>query len=152
MSVIKCKAAVAWAPKQPLSIEDIEVAPPQKGEVRIQVHSCGVCHTDAYTLGGFDSEVRFAVFLCYFSLQTEISPPPFFFPPPLLFLGCLPLYFGARSWRRCGERRRGCDLCVSWRSCYSSLYSRVQRVQVLQIWKNEPLFGHPRYPRKGGHA
>ncbi|KAJ3210226.1 NAD/NADP dependent alcohol dehydrogenase [Dinochytrium kinnereticum] len=61
--VIKCKAAVAWAPKQPLSIEEVEVAPPQKGEVRIKVIASGVCHTDAYTLSGQDSEGVFPVIL-----------------------------------------------------------------------------------------
>ena len=35
--VIECRAAVAWAPKQPLSIETISVAPPKAGEVRIKV-------------------------------------------------------------------------------------------------------------------
>lgn len=57
--VIKCKAAVAWAPKEPLSIEDIEVAPPRANEVRIRIHATGVCHTDAYTLGGLDPEGKF---------------------------------------------------------------------------------------------
>lgn len=61
--VITCKAAVAWAPKQPLSIETVEVAPPKKGEVRIKVYATGVCHTDAYTLGGFDPEGVFPVIL-----------------------------------------------------------------------------------------
>jgi len=59
--VIKCKAAVAWEPNKPLSIEDIEVAPPKAGEVRIKIHATGVCHTDAYTLSGKDSE---GVFPC----------------------------------------------------------------------------------------
>jgi len=53
---IKCRAAVAWEPKKPLSIEEIEVAPPRAGEVRIKITHTGVCHTDAYTLGGHDSE------------------------------------------------------------------------------------------------
>ncbi|KAA0203485.1 hypothetical protein HAZT_HAZT010448 [Hyalella azteca] len=35
--VIRCKAAVAWAAKQPLVIEDVDVAPPKQGEVRIKV-------------------------------------------------------------------------------------------------------------------
>lgn len=34
---ITCKAAVAWEPKKPLSIETVEVAPPKAGEVRIKV-------------------------------------------------------------------------------------------------------------------
>uniref|UniRef100_UPI0037E79CF3 alcohol dehydrogenase class-3-like isoform X3 n=1 Tax=Semicossyphus pulcher TaxID=241346 RepID=UPI0037E79CF3 len=44
--VIKCKAAVAWEPGKPLSIEDVEVDPPKAHEVRIKVVSTGVCHTD----------------------------------------------------------------------------------------------------------
>ncbi|XP_041118122.1 alcohol dehydrogenase class-3-like [Polyodon spathula] len=48
--VIKCKAAVAWEPGKPLSIEEVEVAPPQDHEVRIKIVATGVCHTDLYFL------------------------------------------------------------------------------------------------------
>ena len=34
--VIECKAAVAWEAKQPLKVEDIQVAPPRAGEVRLK--------------------------------------------------------------------------------------------------------------------
>lgn len=61
--VIKCRAAVAWGPKQPLKIETIDVAPPKAGEVRIKVTASGVCHTDAYTMSGQDSEGVFPVIL-----------------------------------------------------------------------------------------
>jgi len=61
--VITCKAAVAWAPKEPLSIETITVDPPKAGEVRMKVNFTGVCHTDSYTLGGFDPEGLFPVVL-----------------------------------------------------------------------------------------
>jgi len=61
--VIKCQAAVAWEPKQPLSIEEIEVDPPKAHEVRIKILATGVCHTDAYTLSGEDSEGVFPVIL-----------------------------------------------------------------------------------------
>ncbi|XP_034399282.1 alcohol dehydrogenase class-3-like isoform X2 [Cyclopterus lumpus] len=44
--VIRCKAAVAWEPKKPLSIEDVDVAPPKAHEVRIKVIATGMCHTD----------------------------------------------------------------------------------------------------------
>ncbi|KAJ7558668.1 hypothetical protein O6H91_04G050600 [Diphasiastrum complanatum] len=44
--VITCKAAVAWAPKQPFVIEDIQVAPPLASEVRIKITHTSVCHTD----------------------------------------------------------------------------------------------------------
>jgi Zn-dependent alcohol dehydrogenase len=40
--VIKCRAAVSWAANEPLSIEDIEVAPPQAGEVRVKIVATGI--------------------------------------------------------------------------------------------------------------
>ncbi|KAI8803010.1 S-glutathione dehydrogenase [Cladochytrium replicatum] len=61
MSVIKCRAAVAWEAGKPLSIEEIEVQPPKKGEVRIKITATGVCHTDAFTLSGSDPEGLFPV-------------------------------------------------------------------------------------------
>jgi len=61
--VIKCKAAIAWEAGKPLSIEDIEVAPPKKDEVRIKILYSGLCHTDAYTLSGQDPEGAFPVIL-----------------------------------------------------------------------------------------
>lgn len=60
---ITCKAAIAWEAGKPLSIEDIEVAPPKAHEVRIKVLHTGVCHTDAYTLSGTDPEGEFPVIL-----------------------------------------------------------------------------------------
>lgn len=44
--VIRCSAAVAWEPRKPLSIEQVDVAPPKAHEVRIKVVATGVCHTD----------------------------------------------------------------------------------------------------------
>ena len=61
--IIKCKAAVAWAAGQPLSIEEVEVAPPKAGEVRVKLVATGVCHTDAYTLSGADPEGIFPCIL-----------------------------------------------------------------------------------------
>ena len=40
--VITCKAAVAWAAKDPLTIEEIQVAPPKAGEVRVKILATGV--------------------------------------------------------------------------------------------------------------
>ena len=56
---MKSKAAVAFAPKKPLEIVDIDVAKPQAGEVMVKMHATGVCHTDAYTLSGTDPEGLF---------------------------------------------------------------------------------------------
>jgi S-(hydroxymethyl)glutathione dehydrogenase/alcohol dehydrogenase len=56
---MKARAAVAWAPKQPLAIEEIEVEGPRQGEVLLKVVASGVCHTDAFTLSGEDPEGAF---------------------------------------------------------------------------------------------
>uniref|UniRef100_A0A6I8N3J2 S-(hydroxymethyl)glutathione dehydrogenase n=1 Tax=Ornithorhynchus anatinus TaxID=9258 RepID=A0A6I8N3J2_ORNAN len=61
--VIKCRAAVAWEAGKPLSLEEVEVAPPKAHEVRIKIAATAVCHTDAYTLSGADPEGRFPVIL-----------------------------------------------------------------------------------------
>lgn len=63
LQVIKCKAAVAWEAKQPLTVEDIEVAPPRENEVRVKIVATAICHTDAYTLGGLDPEGNFPCIL-----------------------------------------------------------------------------------------
>ncbi len=60
---IKSKAAVAWGPKQPLSIEEIDVMLPKKGEVLVKIIASGVCHTDAFTLSGEDPEGIFPAVL-----------------------------------------------------------------------------------------
>ncbi|KAF0731659.1 alcohol dehydrogenase class-3 [Aphis craccivora] len=61
--VIKCKAAVAWEAKKPLTLEDIEVAPPKENEVRVKILATAICHTDAYTLDGNDPEGNFPCIL-----------------------------------------------------------------------------------------
>ncbi|WP_444918203.1 S-(hydroxymethyl)glutathione dehydrogenase/class III alcohol dehydrogenase [Microbulbifer sp. JMSA003] len=60
---IRCKAAVAWGPGERLVIEDVDVMPPQRGEVRVKLHATGVCHTDAFTLSGDDPEGVFPAIL-----------------------------------------------------------------------------------------
>lgn len=60
---IKSKAAIAWGPKQPLSIEEVDVMLPRKGEVLVRIVATGVCHTDAFTLSGEDPEGVFPVIL-----------------------------------------------------------------------------------------
>lgn len=60
---IKSRAAVAWGPGQPLSIEEVDVMPPQKGEVRVRILATGVCHTDLFTLSGEDPEGVFPAIL-----------------------------------------------------------------------------------------
>ncbi|KAH7833179.1 hypothetical protein Vadar_003820 [Vaccinium darrowii] len=46
--IIRCKAAVAWEAGKPLVIEEVDVLPPQKMEVRIKILCTSLCHTDVY--------------------------------------------------------------------------------------------------------
>lgn len=41
-------AAVAWEAGKPLVIEEVEVAPPQADEVRVNILFTALCHTDVY--------------------------------------------------------------------------------------------------------
>ncbi|WP_242634504.1 S-(hydroxymethyl)glutathione dehydrogenase/class III alcohol dehydrogenase [Marinobacter salicampi] len=61
--MIKSKAAIAWGPGKPLSIEEVDVMPPQAGEVRVRIIATGVCHTDMFTLSGEDPEGNFPTIL-----------------------------------------------------------------------------------------
>ncbi len=63
LETITCKAAIAWEAGKPLSIEDVQVAPPKAGEVRVKIVATGVCHTDAFTLSGDDPEGIFPAIL-----------------------------------------------------------------------------------------
>jgi S-(hydroxymethyl)glutathione dehydrogenase/alcohol dehydrogenase len=47
------KAAVFHGPKQPLSIEDVEIDKPQEGEVLVRTVASGVCHSDLHFVDGF---------------------------------------------------------------------------------------------------
>lgn len=60
---ISCKAMVARAAKQPLTQEDITVGTPKAGEVRVKVIANALCHTDIYTLDGYDPEGLFPCIL-----------------------------------------------------------------------------------------
>ena len=49
-SILICvsAAAIAWEAGKPLSIEEVEVAPPQAMEVRLKILYTSLCHTDIY--------------------------------------------------------------------------------------------------------
>jgi S-(hydroxymethyl)glutathione dehydrogenase/alcohol dehydrogenase len=50
------RAAVANEAGKKLSIEKVQLDGPRAGEVLVEIKATGVCHTDAYTLSGQDSE------------------------------------------------------------------------------------------------
>ena len=60
---MKTRAAVAFAPKTALEIVEVDLDGPRAGEVLVEIIATGVCHTDAYTLGGLDSEGLFPTIL-----------------------------------------------------------------------------------------
>lgn len=53
---MKTRAAIAFAPNEPLVIEEVALEGPRAGEVLVEIMATGICHTDAYTLEGKDSE------------------------------------------------------------------------------------------------
>ncbi|MEO6359027.1 MAG: S-(hydroxymethyl)glutathione dehydrogenase/class III alcohol dehydrogenase [Sphingomicrobium sp.] len=56
---MKTRAAVAFVAKQPLEIVELDLEGPKAGEVLVEIMATGICHTDAYTLDGLDSEGLF---------------------------------------------------------------------------------------------
>ena len=73
---MKTRAAVAFAPKQPLEIVEVDLEGPKAGEVLVEIMATGICHTDAYTLDGFDSEGLFPSILGHegAGIVREIGP------------------------------------------------------------------------------
>ena len=53
---MKTRAAVAFEAKKPLEIVELDLDGPRAGEVLVEIMATGICHTDAYTLDGLDSE------------------------------------------------------------------------------------------------
>src|ERR1051325_1467861 len=56
---MKTRAAVAFEAKKPLEIVELDREGPKAGEVLAEIKATGICHADAYTLDGFDSEGLF---------------------------------------------------------------------------------------------
>src|ERR1700719_3621268 len=60
---MQSRAAVAWEANKKLSIEAVEIGGAKPGEALVEVMATGICHTDAYTLSGLDSEGKFPAIL-----------------------------------------------------------------------------------------
>ncbi|KAF8379923.1 hypothetical protein HHK36_027388 [Tetracentron sinense] len=56
--VITCKAAVVWGPGQPFVVEEVQVDPPNKMEVRIKILYTSICHTDLDAWKGLNETQR----------------------------------------------------------------------------------------------
>lgn len=46
---METRAAVAYRADEPLEIANVQLDGPREGEVLVEIHATGVCHTDAYT-------------------------------------------------------------------------------------------------------
>jgi S-(hydroxymethyl)glutathione dehydrogenase/alcohol dehydrogenase len=53
---MQVRAAIAWEAGKPLTVETVDLEGPRAGEVLVELMATGICHTDAYTLSGMDSE------------------------------------------------------------------------------------------------
>jgi S-(hydroxymethyl)glutathione dehydrogenase/alcohol dehydrogenase len=73
---MKSRAAVAFAPKTELEIVELDLEGPKAGEVLVEIMATGICHTDAYTLDGLDSEGIFPSILGHegAGIVREIGP------------------------------------------------------------------------------
>jgi len=49
---MKMKAAVLYEVNTPLQVEEIDLAEPKAGEVRVKIEVCGLCHSDLHIMRG----------------------------------------------------------------------------------------------------
>ena len=49
---MRMQAAVLWEPGRPVEILEVQLAPPQGGEVLVRIAACGVCHSDLHVVDG----------------------------------------------------------------------------------------------------
>jgi S-(hydroxymethyl)glutathione dehydrogenase / alcohol dehydrogenase len=49
---MQMQAAVLWEPGRPVDVREVDLAPPQAGEVLVRIAACGVCHSDLHVVDG----------------------------------------------------------------------------------------------------
>ncbi len=111
---MQVKAAVAWKAGEPLTIETVNLDGPRAGEVLVEIKATGVCHTDAYTLSGMDSEGVFPSILGHEGAGVVVEVGP---GVTGLEVGdhVIPLYTPeCRQCKTCLSRRS--NLCTSIRA------------------------------------
>ena len=111
---MQTRAAVAWGPGKPLSIETIDIEGPRAGEVLVEVKATGICHTDQYTLSGRDPEGLFPAILGHegAGIVREVGPGVTSLKPGD---HVIPLYTPeCRQCKTCLSRRS--NLCTSIRA------------------------------------
>jgi S-(hydroxymethyl)glutathione dehydrogenase / alcohol dehydrogenase len=73
---MQVRAAVAHKAGELLTIETVQLEGPRQGEVLVEVHATGVCHTDEFTRSGADPEGLFPAILGHegAGIVVEVGP------------------------------------------------------------------------------
>ena len=109
--IAEMRAAVLYEPGRPLQIEEVQLAPPRAGEVRVRVAAAGVCHSDYHYMSGELTAVQLPMVLGHegAGVVEEVGP------------GVTSVRSGDRVvllWRTsCGR----CEHCVSGRPVLCSV-------------------------------
>mmetsp|Transcript_69309 Transcript_69309/g.212474 ORF Transcript_69309/g.212474 Transcript_69309/m.212474 type:complete len:392 (-) Transcript_69309:122-1297(-) len=140
---ITCKAAVARGPKKEywkdaLQFEDVWVAPPQQGEVRVRVTHTALCHTDAYTLCGDDPEGKFPAILGHEAagVVESVGEGVTEFAPGDHVIPCYQAYCGNCMFCE----RPKINLCTSVREFTGSGVMKADGKPRFTDMKGEPLY------------
>ena len=119
---MKTRAAVAFEAKKPLEIVELDLEGPKAGEVLVEIKATGICHTDAYTLDGLDSE------------------------------GIFPSILGHEGAGIVREVGAGVTSREARRPCDPALHARMPPVQKLSQPEDQSLHRDPRHPGQGPDA
>ncbi len=119
---MKTRAAVAFEAKKPLEIVEVDLEGPKAGEVLVEIKATGVCHTDAYTLDGLDSEGLFPSILGHEGAGVVVE----------VGAGVTSVAVGDHVIPLYTPECRQCKSCLSR--------------------QDQPLHGHPRHPGQGADA
>jgi S-(hydroxymethyl)glutathione dehydrogenase/alcohol dehydrogenase len=60
---MQVRAAVAFAPNEPLAVRELELSPPGEGEVLVQMKASGLCHSDLSVMQGKVPRYTFPIVL-----------------------------------------------------------------------------------------
>ena len=113
---MKTRAAVAFEAQRPLEIVEVDLEGPRAGEVLVEIKATGLCHTDAYTLSGQDSEGLFPSILGHEGAGVVLAVGP----------GVSSLEPGDHVIPLYTAECRECDYCLSRKT------NLCQRVRVTQ--------------------
>ncbi len=52
---MKTRAAIVEGKDRPLRIEEVDLADPAPGQVRVRIEACGICRSDLHAIDGGES-------------------------------------------------------------------------------------------------